>query len=500
MKLNRKAYIIIFIFLSFFLLFLKYSIDRNNMRKQIDQLLKSSESRLLDSSNFKHTVFTPVLDIKINTTENFVYCSSFQNAWKNFRSDVFKDTLKISAADSAEIIMKLEETLSQKATLDDEYNVSLAGRGRDGIVSKINAELVKKFKTNHFDAEIKTDEVLIYSRLKKTYELEYLLDEFLDHDFYLMNPTGGRTYLKSYGIQDNIIGDRNCEIKKSQIESLYCKDFIFSGRTVNNDDPYCYPDGLIMRFKLKGCDDELIIATDFKGRINEYSTLLNMYFMADDLISNKKFNQFNLKVFYDNNYLNEEFFGPKFDGFSQKVKKIKIEDLRSDTKQEFLEKFREKAALNEIEFKMLCQYINAMDEKINRYLNPWRRAFSLKIPKLKMNFSIKYPLFNDIIGHKYKFIHEIDAQFKFSKVPDELLRYDYWLPVSPPFVVVNMLHIKKKNAKLPYLMAYINNPEIVLKDNRLPELKTTPGNLIYINDKPVIYYKILNKDEFIDRD
>ena len=47
-------------------------------------------------------------------------------------------------------------------------------------------------------------------------------------------------------------------------------------------------------------------------------------------------------------------------------------------------------------------------------------------------------------------------------------------------------------------MAYINNPEIVLKDNRLPELKTTPGDLIYINNKPVIYYKILNKHQFID--
>ncbi len=185
-----------------FWLFSKYSMDRNNMRKQIDQLIKSGEPHLLDSSNFKHTVFTPVLDIKINTTENFVYCSSFQNAWKSFRSEVFNDTLEISAADSAEIIMKLEEALKQKTMLDDKYQVSLAGRGGDGIVAKIKAELMKKFKTNHFDAEIKTDEVLIYSRFKKTYELEYLLDEFLDHDFYLMNPTGGRTYLKSYGIQD----------------------------------------------------------------------------------------------------------------------------------------------------------------------------------------------------------------------------------------------------------------------------------------------------------
>ncbi|HOT75354.1 MAG TPA: hypothetical protein PK467_06195, partial [Candidatus Wallbacteria bacterium] len=292
-------------------------------------------------------------------------------------------------------------------------------------------------------------------------------------------------------------GDRNCEMKISQIESLYCKVSKFSLASSGKIAPHCYPDGLIMRFELKGCDDEFIIASYFGDSINEYSTLLNTYIMLDDLASNKKFNQLNLKVFYDNNHINEEFFGSKFDSFSQKVKKIKIEDLRSDTKQEFLEKFREKAALDEIEFKMLCKYIDTMDERMNIYLNPFSLAFSLKIPKLKINFSIKYPLFNNTIGHKYKFIHEIDARFKFSKVPDELVLYDnscYTYGVT----IVDLLYIKKKNAKLPYLMAYINNPEIVLKDNRLPELKTTPGDLIYINNKPVIYYKILNKHQFID--
>ena len=164
MKLNRKMYIIFFIFLSAFLLFFKYSIDRN----KADRLLKLNEPRLLDSSSFKHTVFTPVLDIKINTVENYVYCSSFQDAWNNFRSDVFKDTLEISSADSDEIIMKLEEALSQKAMLDDDYHVSLAGRGSDGIVAKINTELAKKFKTNQFDAEIKTGEVLIYESTPKS--------------------------------------------------------------------------------------------------------------------------------------------------------------------------------------------------------------------------------------------------------------------------------------------------------------------------------------------
>lgn len=506
MKLNRKAYIILFIFLSAFLLFLKYSIDRNNMRKQIDQLIKSGEPHLLDSSNFKHTVFTPVLDIKINTTENFVYCSSFQNAWNNFRSEVFKDTLEISAADSAEVIMKLEEALSQKATLDDEYNVSLAGRGRDGIVAKINAELLKKFKTNHFDAEIKTDEVLIYSRLKKIYELEYPLDEFLDRGLSFSNRSGGSVPVKSFGFQDNIVGDRNCEIKINQIELLYCKNDRFWYKITFKDRPFCYPDGVILRFKLKGSDDEFIIATDeFITHANDTeNTLLKMYYKINDLATNKKFNFFNLSVFYENDYTNEEFFGSYFKSFSEKVKKIKIEDIRSDAEQEFLEKFRLKAGLDEIEFKMLCKYIDTMDERMNKYINPLHEASCLKIPKLKFNYSINYPFVDNFMNNNViKAVQEIDMQFKFSTIPDEIMRYENPFSVRIFNEFFSTLYIKKKNEPLPYFMACINNHEILTKEyyymkKDSPELKTTPGDTIYINNKPVIYYKILNKHQFID--
>ncbi|NMD00011.1 MAG: hypothetical protein GYA62_09855 [Bacteroidales bacterium] len=480
--------------------------DRNNMRKQIDQLLKSSESQLLDSSNFKHTVFTPVLDIKINTTENYVYCSSFQNAWSNFRSDVFKDTLEISAADSVEIIMKLEEALKQKTMLDDEYQVSLAGSGGDGIVSKINAELMEKFKNNHFDVEIKTDEVLIYSRFKKTYELEYPLDEFLDRGLSFSNRSGGSVTVKSFGFQDNIVGDRNCEIKINQIELLYCKNDRFWNEVTFRDRPFCYPDGVILRFKLKGSDDEFIMATDeFITHANDTeNTLLKMYNKINDLVTNKKFNYFNLSVFYENGYTNEEFFGSIFKNFSEKVKKIKIEDIRSDTKQEYLEKFRIKAGLDEIEFKMLCKYIDTMDERMNKYINPLHEASCLKIPKLKFNCSINYPFVDNFMNNNIiKTVQEIDMQFKFSTIPDEIMMYENPFSVRVFNEFFSTLYIKKKNEPLPYFMACINNHEILTKEyyymkKDAPELKTTPGDLIYINNKPVIYYKILNKHQFID--
>ena len=466
---------------------------------------KTNEIKLIDSSELKHTVFTPVLDIKIDSKENFIYCSSFQAAWNNFRSEVFKDTLEISAADSAKIIMKLEEGLSQKATLDDEYHVSLAGRNE--IVAKINTELMKKFKTNHFDAEIKTDEVLIYSRFKKTYSLEYPLDDFLGCGYDNLYSRIGQDFLvEGFGFQDSIVGDKSSEIKISQIELLYCKADRFWSLPTFRDTPFCYPEGIVLQFKLKGSDDEFIMATDeFITHTNDTeNTLLKIYYKINDLATNKKFNYFNLSVFYESNYINEEFFGSNFLKFSEKVKKLKIEDLHSNTKQEYLEKFRVKAGLDETEFKMLCKYIDAMDERMDKYINPLHRAFSLKIPKFKLNFSVKYPLFNGIIGHKYKFIHEIDAQFKFSEIPDALIMYDNSCYVHQ-LVIKPILYIKKKNEKLPYLMACINNYDFLIADdyytkNIVPKLKIAPEVRIYIGNKPVWYYKILNKDEFIDRD
>lgn len=541
MKLNRKAYIIIFIFLSAFLLFLKYSIDRNNMRKQIDQLLKSSEAQLLDSSNFKHTVFTPVLDIKINTTENFVYCSSFQNAWNNFRSEVFEDTLEISAADSAEIIMKLEEALSQKATLDDEYHVSLAGRGRDGIVSKINAELMEKFKTNHFDAEIKTDEVLIYSRFKKTYSLEYPLDSIIEHKLESTDGSfAGEISYECFGIEDNIIGDKTCENQVSQIDVLYGKDTFWWEESNAANEPICYPRGVILRFKLKNCDDEFIMASDnFMHFEDTENTLLKLYYEINDIASNKKFNYINLKVFYIDHYFNEEFFGSKFDGFSQKVKKINIEDIRSDTKQEFLEKFREKAGLDEIEFKMLCKYIDEMDERMNtKYRNPKIVPSRFIFPKLDFKLSIAYPLFSNA-KFRVSGIQDIDLKMKFSAPSDIKMFYEQF-SLACVFMSKPILYIKKKNAKLPYFMVCMNNSEIFKKDDAylkygeqyyqkalkkresdpwfddwneyyyevlfkarrdssIPKIKTSTPETIIINGRTIWRYKILNKDQFIDR-
>lgn len=423
MKLNRKMYIIFFIFLSFFLLFFKYSIDRN----KADRLLKLNEPRLLDSSSFKHTVFTPVLDIKINTTENYIYCSSFQDAWNSFRSDVFKDTLEISLADSDEIIMKLEEALSQKTMLDDDYHVSLAGRGSDGIVAKINAELAKKFKTSQFDAEIKTDEILVYSRLKKTYSLEYPLDNIIEHKLDFTDGSfAGEISYECFGIEDNIIGDKTCENQVSQIDVLYGKNIYFWNEANAINEPICYPRGVILRFKLKNCDDEFIMASnDFMHFDDTKYTLLKLYYEINDIASNKKFNYINLEVFYTNHHLNEEFFGSKFDTFSQKVKKINIEDIRSDTKQEFLKKFREKAGLDETEFKMLCKYIDTMDERmITKYRNPKFVPSRILFPKLDFKLSIAYPLFNNA-HFKVSGIQDVDLKMKFSAPSDIKMFYEH---------------------------------------------------------------------------
>jgi len=511
------------------------------MRKQIDRLLKSSESRLLDSSNFKHTVFTPVLDIKINTTENYVYCSSFQNAWNNFRSEVFKDTLEISSADSAEIIMKLEEALKQKTTLDDEYQVSLAGRGRDGIVSKINAELMEKFKTNHFDTEIKTDEVLIYSRFKKTYSLEYTLDSIIEHKLdFTDGSLAGEISYECFGIEDNIIGDKTCENQVSQIDVLYGKNTFWWKEAHAANEPICYPRGVILRLKLKNCDDEFIMASDdFMHFDDTKYTLLKLYNEINDIASNKKFNYINLEVFCINHYFNEEFFGPKFDSFSKKVKKIKIEDLRSDTKQEFLEKFREKAGLDETEFKMLCKYIDTMDERmITKYRNPKLVPSRILFPKLDFKLSIAYPLFNNA-HFKINGIQDVDLKMKFSAPSDIKMFYEHLS--CAVFMSNPILYIKKKNAKLPYFMVCMNNSEIFKKDDTylkygeqyyqkalkkresdpwfddwneyyyevlfkarrdsfIPKIETSTPETIIINGRNIWRYKILNKDEFIDRD
>jgi len=227
---------------------------------------KNSEQKVQDK--LKNTIFTPVMDIEIDKTNNYVYCSSFQAAWNSLCNDVLKGTVETSYSINPRLVSKLNEMVPEKVTLSDEYNVSLAGRGGDGIVKKIEQEASKKFKQPYeFTHNIGSDEIVVFSKLDKSVELEYPLDEspldpimfplkypFFSADSVEVNWWGINMYVEGLGDMDKKIG---------QIDILYMNMPVISEYydygTVSAGN--CWPIGHIIKIKTKNPEDELIISS-----------------------------------------------------------------------------------------------------------------------------------------------------------------------------------------------------------------------------------------------
>jgi len=125
----------------------------------------------VSSENLKRTKFTPVLDTPINTDENLIYCSTFQNAWNQLCDKYANGTLEMENA--PDYVEKLNALYKQAPLISDDSALAVAGTGKK-ILSKINRTANKKFRRLNkneqppkLNVPIKSDEIVILSYLYK---------------------------------------------------------------------------------------------------------------------------------------------------------------------------------------------------------------------------------------------------------------------------------------------------------------------------------------------
>jgi hypothetical protein len=95
------------------------------------------------SSGLKHSVIVPTLDTPLPAGKNVIWCSSFQIAWNRLKKDVAKGPIRIR---NAELVAdRLNRAKESAEDLEPEDYFAAAGRGRDGIVQKIQEEMSQKF-------------------------------------------------------------------------------------------------------------------------------------------------------------------------------------------------------------------------------------------------------------------------------------------------------------------------------------------------------------------
>lgn len=196
---------------------------------------------------------TPHMEAPIRPDQSIVFCSTFQIAWTDMKTDIIGEDIRLEKP--LELVRYLNRSLSTKEDVTDEDYLAMVGYGSDDIADKINKALKEKFGSEapHVDEKYNSDDVILaYAFLMKELLFENAFEDFTNTiPFYGEN---NETRVRAFGISK--YSDELNRKLRDQVEVI---DY------VNYRD-------FIVRLKSKHPDDEIILA-----RVKPERTLLETY-------------------------------------------------------------------------------------------------------------------------------------------------------------------------------------------------------------------------------
>jgi len=382
-----------------------------------------------NASQLNATRITPVLDTKINTGENLIYCSTFQMAWNSLCQDILKgETAEIENA--PDYVKTLNNLINELANVSDDSYVAMGGLSQDNIVERFNKALLEKFK----DVDTKElpiikdkfghDQILIFAYLNKLMPFE--------HEFQKTKPilfqSNKESWVKSFGLDYYNSRNESHENILKQLDIVYYFDYGEFSKSVkdNNIDTITLfknglnpKTGLIIKLKTKS-EDDLVIST-----LSPLNTFLDTFFDIDNRINNPSTYRYlndSIPLEIKNNITNN-FFNIKTLKPDESIRipniKIKIDHFYSELEKK--------------------SFLNKQLLKNNYYIE---KAFQ----------DVKF-LLNEkgvILSSSVRILMKMGRS-------DEHKIY----LVDKPFVI----YLRSKNSNYPYFMAYIQNPYLLVMPN-----------------------------------
>jgi len=408
----------------------------------------------IDSSQLKATRITPVLDAKINTGENLIYCSTFQMAWNSLCKDVLKgETAEIENA--PDYVKALNNMLNQPPLVSEDSYVSIAGFGKDGVIDKIKNELIKKFKDPplHLQKLLSSGpfDIVAFAYLHKNLVYECEFEKIKDPlNFSCGNDT---IPVEAFGSIYRLFGgkivsgneqkyDHDKLVEQVEILYMFPNGFGFP----YDREPFAYdgfekysflPKGFIIKIKTKSDTDELIIST-----VPVEETLEKTYQKIYDLSSEK------VEKYYNNELVPDSV---KKNLLHRGIPENQFAEACNELKRRYLIKPAGEWIHTLIIPKINFNIIHSYQELIGRHLN-----------KNKDNNYANSFIASAIQGIDFA-LNEKGAllkSFVFIGVCTGTPRDPFInCIVDRPFVI----YLKNKNSDLPYFMAYIDNAELLVK-------------------------------------
>jgi len=169
-----------------------------------------------DSNALGSTAIIPTLDTPCPANKNVIWCSSFQLAWNQMKTDIFDGPVPVLGAE--DLAGRLNGAGQSAADLEPQSYYAATGWSDQGIASQIEKDMAARFP-NHALPELGDGEgIIMYSYVRANVPFEY---PFLEADagFHFTDSLGNRTTVRGFGMWEGDL-PRN-EDASRQVEVLY---------------------------------------------------------------------------------------------------------------------------------------------------------------------------------------------------------------------------------------------------------------------------------------
>lgn len=356
------------------------------------------------SEKYENTVFTSLFDEKIVPQKNLIYCSFFQNTLKNILSDSSLPKKYI------ELKSKFESSFNSDgeipAITPKEYLISIYGKVNDQTVEKINSEVKSKVPKSNYElinSFLKNNSYILINYFEPILEFNENFETNYIRTDFMKHP------VKCYGLE--LLSSEKKSFK-NQLKILYdfrpdyIPDIMRQAKLKKID--VKFPKGFILKLVTKS-DVEIIFST-----LPPKSNLNNTFYEINNLI-NKKYDSYIQDATSENFIINEIY---NVDYF-KRGRILQIPEINFKVYQHSFESNN----TDEVSISSL-QFINFI------------LSSKSKITKTQEDYSL------------------------LEKAINHLSRYDYL--IDCPFIV-----FVRSKSKIPFLMAYICNDEVLTPINKI---------------------------------
>ncbi len=199
---------------------------------------------IADIRNLKNTIVTAYLDESIVPGKNYIYCATFQIAWDKFKNLLNSD---IHLRNEPKLVSFLNQNSFSQHDLSDKDYVAGAGFVKDGIVNRMQQDLITKFDQGKDpmieNLHLNPRDILIYAFLYKNLQFEVEF-ESLDEDLAFIEQRGGSNNVKAFGIK---------KLSKEEQWHRELRDQVSILSYQSNED-------FIIELKSKSVNDRLLLA------------------------------------------------------------------------------------------------------------------------------------------------------------------------------------------------------------------------------------------------